>query len=344
MHLTRTVSSLGSAALVAIGLAAPTVLSAGTSGGRAPAVTALTCTAITCVDANRPIFVSGLPNGFFEVVRMDPDGSHTVLVTDDGPLSGKVLRQSYRPSVNVGRSLLAYISISAADGPAVVVMHLDGTAPRIKVAQGIYPDAVSLSPDGTKVAIAGSLSPGDTHTSIYVVGSTGGPVTQLTGGFSDESPAWSPDGRELAFSRSSGGGPYKVFVMNANGSAVTQITAYEGRHPAWSPDGQAIAFSGAVLDKDHEIYWTPVATYFPHRVTTHPGMDNDPAWSPDGTRIAFDDMPEPGPQYSVSVFGVRTSTVNVDGTNQRQIATNASTPNWGYPTPPPILTQAAKVS
>jgi Tol biopolymer transport system component len=66
-------------------------------------------------------------------------------------------------------------------------------------------------------------------------------------------PAWSPDGKEIAFDAFADvGGPVgkqeqqRVFVMRADGSEVRQLTAdpqRECEHPTYSPDGREIAFS-----------------------------------------------------------------------------------------------------
>ena len=55
------------------------------------------------------------------------------------------------------------------------------------------------------------------------------------------SPAWSPDGRKIAFDRGRG-----IFVMNADGSGQRRLTQF-GLVALWSPDGRMIAFrsSGA---------------------------------------------------------------------------------------------------
>jgi TolB protein len=50
------------------------------------------------------------------------------------------------------------------------------------------------------------------------------------------SPAWSPDGRKIAFDRGRG-----IFVMNADGSGQRRLTQF-GRQALWSPDGRMIAF------------------------------------------------------------------------------------------------------
>ena len=70
----------------------------------------------------------------------------------------------------------------------------------------------------------------------------------------DDSPAWSPDGRQLAFT-SYRDGDWEIYVMNADGSDVRRLTdnsAWDDS-PAWSPDGRWIAYASD-RDGDDEIY------------------------------------------------------------------------------------------
>jgi TolB protein len=71
-----------------------------------------------------------------------------------------------------------------------------------------------------------------------------GSAVKLLGEGTD--PAWSPDGKQLAFSRAVGGRAH-VFVTNADGTNERQITAGsdDDIHPSWSPDGQSLVFCSA---------------------------------------------------------------------------------------------------
>ncbi len=102
-------------------------------------------------------------------------------------------------------------------------------------------------------------------------------------------PAWSPDGRKIAFS-SKRDGDFEIFVMDADGGNQTQLTRNKDSDgaPAWSPDGKKIAFH-SWRDKDWEIYvfssedgWTEQT-----RLTDSEEQDTNPCWSPDGKYIAF---------------------------------------------------------
>ena len=70
----------------------------------------------------------------------------------------------------------------------------------------------------------------------------------------DRSPAWSPDGSRIAF-ESFRDRNHEIYVMNADGSDVIQLTDNRGfdRSPAWSPDGSRIAFDSD-RDGNDEIY------------------------------------------------------------------------------------------
>ena len=124
----------------------------------------------------------------------------------------------------------------------------------------------------------------------------------------DLDPAWSPDGRRIAF-HSYRDGPSQIYVMNADGTGVTRLSP--GEAPAWSPDGRRIAFASpgdgiSVMNADGT------------GVTSLTSRGWGPAWSPDGRRIAFANLVDSG------VPGI--FVMNADGTGARRLT---STSGWG---------------
>ena len=104
------------------------------------------------------------------------------------------------------------------------------------------------SPDGRRIAFVRTLGrripPHVLNSEIYVMNADGSGSRRLTHSAAyDGEPAWSPDGRKIAF-RSTRDGNREIYVMNADGSNQRNLTrspAKDGR-PSWSPDGRRIAF------------------------------------------------------------------------------------------------------
>jgi Tol biopolymer transport system component len=108
------------------------------------------------------------------------------------------------------------------------------------------------------------------------------------------SPAWSPNGKRLAFEASEGLNAFNIdiYTMNAYGSAVQRITKEStlDRMPSWSPDGTKIAFmkdSRSVQEPDTGDIYTIRVDGTDLRQLTGNGLDEYPAWSPDGKTVAF---------------------------------------------------------
>ena len=96
-------------------------------------------------------------------------------------------------------------------------------------------------------------------------------------------PAWSPDGRWIAFSMR--GDIWKVPAAGGDAIALTKGPYYHFE-PAWSPDGQRIALTFDV-DGNLDIGMVSANGGAVQRITNHRQLDIEPAWSRDGASIYF---------------------------------------------------------
>jgi len=101
------------------------------------------------------------------------------------------------------------------------------------------------------------------------------------------SPAWSPDGRRLAYV-SFEEGRSGVYVQEVASGRREKVASYQGINsaPAWSPDGRHLALTLS-RDGNPEIYVLELASSRLTRVTENWAIDTEPAWSPDGRALVF---------------------------------------------------------
>jgi Tol biopolymer transport system component len=159
-----------------------------------------------------------------------------------------------------------------------------------------YKDFGSLSPDGRRIAFSWNGgrggSGGKLERNIYT--KTIGPddPVRLTFAAEDDTlPAWSPDGRYIAFCRTLAPDTtvdryvYAIDVVPASGGQERKV-AEGGKGVSWAPDGKTLAMAG--LAAEGGIFLLSFETGKRSQLTSpHPYFDDLPVFSPDGRWIAF---------------------------------------------------------
>jgi Tol biopolymer transport system component len=194
----------------------------------------------------RIVFTSNR-HGNEELYVMDEDGRNVKRLTRH---PGSDIAAVWSPD---GRRI-AFTRVGVDGNAVIMVMNADGTGVR-----RVSPKAVrgygSFTPDWSGAAglIAFSSSYATPENpEIYVVRPNGTGLKRLTFTKGDAHelgddgfPAWSPDGRRIAFS-SNRTGEGELWIMNADGSGQRRLAGLKGRDdwmPTWSGDGNRIAFS-----------------------------------------------------------------------------------------------------
>jgi Tol biopolymer transport system component len=173
----------------------------------------------------------------------------------------------------------------------------------ISVALGVFLLSRDEPPSARGGLIAyGCREPNNRWYAICVIGVDGTERKRVTSRLTTTDPAWSPDGSRIAFTRNQEVGSYTtftnddVFVVDADGGDVRQVTTHRiGRsawQPSWSPDGRRIAYvngdsvATSVPSRWGALFVVDADGSDPQRVTRS-STDSSPAWSPDGAEIAF---------------------------------------------------------
>jgi TolB protein len=158
---------------------------------------------------------------------------------------------------------------------------------------------------GTRIAYVTSQRSDKSNTSRLQVSDTDGynPQTLLTSDQPIMSPAWSPDGSEIAYV-SFESGQAEIYTHNIRTGVRKSRSKFTGLNgaPAWSPDGKKMAIT---LSKDGnpDIYILDLVSNKLQRLTNHWSIDTEAVWMPDGKAIIYTSSRTGKPQlYKQSVI------------------------------------------
>ncbi len=223
-----------------------------------------------------------------------------------------------------GRFEVRYELVSVANGERLLGTAVPVDPKALKRASHRVSDAVYEKILGVRGAFATRIAyvavdgPINKRSFRLIVSDADGANERVVFGSPDPimSPAWSPDGRSLAYV-SFHSGLSAVYVQTLATGAQVQVSAKSGINgaPAFSPDGTRLALALSRRDGNVDVYVLTLESQALQRVTEDPAIDTEPAWSPDGRSLYFTSDRAGAPQvYSVGLeTGARARRVTFDG-------------------------------
>ena len=180
------------------------------------------------------------------------------------------------------------------------------------------------APDGTRAVMIRVIG-GREHLFIRPLGGRGA-EKQITFGDSDhEDPAWSPDGRKIAYLLVKDGKKV-VHLMNPDGSGSEPVTpaTHSAIHPSFTPDGKAILYSTdddlrPPAKNESDIYRINLATKNVTKLVSG-GVNTFPVMSPDGRKIAY--------RKIVGDMNSEVFVANADGSDPRNLTNHWTFEGW----------------
>lgn len=232
-------------------------------------------------------------DGDFEVFVMNADGSEQTQLTHNDS-------HEFDPAWSPNGKRIVFNSVASdfSGDLEIFVMNADGTG-IVQLTNNEAQDfGTTWSPNGKQIAFVSNRDGAD---DAYVMNADGSGVRRLTtNAYVVGVTAWSPNGKQIAFISYRDyvllgpGGDLEIFVMNADGTGITQLTDNEfddeGDHAGWSPNGKLFSFSSRrPRGSDLDIFVMNADGTGVRQLTGIDDVadDDDSFWSPNGKQLAF---------------------------------------------------------
>jgi serine/threonine-protein kinase len=226
----------------------------------------------------------------FDPRRLEVTGSPVPILEGVASVSGRANIGGAAYTVSEG-GVLVYLAGSAASFASSALVWVDRQGKELPAPGRPAPAApyraARLSPDGKLVAVGVG---GGTQNHIAVYDAVRGTLTPLTFQGHADYPAWSSDGKRLAFVLTDSGKNFIAWVPS-DGSRPPETVATLDKAPvlsAWSPDGKILAYHQLEMPTDIWLLpFTPAGNATPVRYQETPYAKFGAQFSPDGRWLAY---------------------------------------------------------
>jgi serine/threonine protein kinase len=273
---------------------------------------------------------------FFGRISWSPDGNTLAVSRSRGGMNREIWMvpaQGGRPTrlTNDQQGVLSDMPVYAPDGGGVVHRSNRGGAsnlwwqplgdkPPVQLTTGPGPDT---SPSVARSGTIAFLNSRSRNLLVLYSLADGTSTTVLTDASRLWAPAFSPDGKEIAYSRDQPDGSWHIWLVPMGGGAPRQVTS--GKipevYPRFTPDGMAIYFN--TWGTEPLSLWSVPAKGGPAKPATAPGTGSDAYGdiSPDGRWLAFT-------RVENKVSHIYTVPTDGSGTPHRVLDAPATVPRW----------------
>lgn len=229
-------------------------------------------------------------------------------VSDAG---GGMLRVEYELwDVNKQQSLLAQaFTVPAGDLRGVAHQIADQIYEKITGVRGAF---------WTRIAYITAVGLGNNTTYSLIVADSDGFNPQVVARSKESllSPAWSPDGRKIAYVSFESGNS-NIYIQDITTGSRQLVSSHKGINgaPSWSPDGRKLAIALSYVGNP-EIFVMDLGSHQETRLTNSLSIDTEPVWAPDGQSIYFTSDRSGRPQiYQVPASGGTPQRISFQGQN-----------------------------